>query len=406
MQPGETVSRSALDKPLHQLTEDDISQLTREDCRRYLKEKGMRRPSWNKSQAIQQVISLKTLLETPETESPRRRVYIPSPDNPPRAPANSSVSVRGASADAPILVSAEELVPSRQPDPPYPAAPPPPVRVAATENDSVSPRLSLLLLMLDMHKPDFYQYKVIVFQSLLWVNLVLILLVKLVMPRPALLTVSCALHALVYNHLSRGAELTSVWKFELPVREYSGAAKESAGQMTIFYCGKVNVYDNVPREKAQVMMHLAASPFAPPQEASSNVIPTLWPIPCQLETPGVKATPNSAVVIFPNLPTVKGTDDGQLPQEESNIARDDNLEKKKDRLKNKTKVAMTSASIDIYSNHRVGDQISNDHWNLNDACSPPQPRPPQTPNRCNSIDNLAKNGNLPADLNEKDAPEI
>ncbi|KAB5568342.1 hypothetical protein DKX38_002135 [Salix brachista] len=311
MQPGETVSRSALDKPLHQLTEDDISQLTREDCRRYLKEKGMRRPSWNKSQAIQQVISLKTLLETtPETESPRRRLYIPPPDNPPRAPANSSVSVRGASADAPILVSAEELVPSRLPDPPNPAVPPPPVRVAATVNDSVSPSDCL---------------------------------------------------------------------------------------------------------QAQVMMHLAASPFAPPHEASSNVIPTLWPIPCHLETPGVKAIPNSAVVIFPNLPTVKGTDDGQLPQEESNLAREDNLEgstsrkaslqryleKKKDRLKNKTKVAVTSASIDIYSNHRVGDQISNDLWNLNDACSPPQPRPPQTPNRCNSIDNLAINGNLSADLNEK-----
>ncbi|XP_061968430.1 protein TIFY 4B-like isoform X1 [Populus nigra] len=340
MQPGETVSRSALEKPLHQLTEDDISQLTREDCRRYLKEKGMRRPSWNKSQAIQQVISLKTLLETtPETESPRRRLYIPPPDNPPRAPANSSVSVRGESADAPILVSAEELVPSRQPDPPnpvVPADPPPPVFVAATENDSVSPRTT-------------------------------------------------------------------------------GAAKESAGQMTIFYCGKVNVYDNVPRDKAQVIMHLAASPFPPPQEASSNVIPALWPIPCQLETPGVKATPNSTVVIFPNLPTVKGADDGQLPQEESSIAREDNLEgstsrkaslqryleKKKDRLKNKRKVAMTSASVDIYLNHRVGDQISNDHWNLNDACSSPQPRPPQTPNRCNSIDNLAKNGSLSADLNEK-----
>ena len=98
--------------------------------------------------------------------------------------------MRGASADAPILVSAEELVPSRQPDPPNPAVPPPPVRVAATENDSVSPRLSLLLLILDMHMPDFYQYKVIVFQSLLWVNLFLILLVKLVMSRRALLTVN------------------------------------------------------------------------------------------------------------------------------------------------------------------------------------------------------------------------
>lgn len=31
-----------------------------------------------------------------------------------------------------------------------------------------------------------------------------------------------AWHVLVNSHLSRGAELTSVWKFELPVREYSG----------------------------------------------------------------------------------------------------------------------------------------------------------------------------------------
>lgn len=90
-----TSVRSILDKPLAQLTEDDISQLTREDCRKFLKDKGklcfpfslslpprslllsflylngrltrggsgMRRPSWNKSQAIQQVISLKALLE-------------------------------------------------------------------------------------------------------------------------------------------------------------------------------------------------------------------------------------------------------------------------------------------------------------------------------------------------------
>ena len=66
--------------------------------------------------------------------------------------------MRGESADAPILVSAEELVPSRQPDPPNPVVPadhPPPVFVAATENDSVSPRLFLVLHMLDMHKTAF-----------------------------------------------------------------------------------------------------------------------------------------------------------------------------------------------------------------------------------------------------------
>ncbi|RWW11479.1 hypothetical protein GW17_00024909 [Ensete ventricosum] len=63
MNPGETTPPSPLDKPLAELTEEDIAQLTREDCRRFLKAKGMRRPSWNKSQAIQQVISLKALLE-------------------------------------------------------------------------------------------------------------------------------------------------------------------------------------------------------------------------------------------------------------------------------------------------------------------------------------------------------
>jgi len=64
-------------------------------------------------------------------------------------------------------------------------------------------------------------------------------------------------------------------------------------------------------------------------------------------------------------------------------------------------VAVPSASLDVYLSHLVGDQISNDHWNLNDACSPSQPRPPQTPNRCNSVDNVAKNGILKADLNNK-----
>ncbi|KAK4355499.1 hypothetical protein RND71_024470 [Anisodus tanguticus] len=83
MPPEETLSKSPLDKALYLLTDDDISQITREDCRRYLKDKGMRRPSWNKSQAIQQVISLKALLETtPESDTgPRKKLHIPRPNN-------------------------------------------------------------------------------------------------------------------------------------------------------------------------------------------------------------------------------------------------------------------------------------------------------------------------------------
>ncbi|XP_022033319.1 protein TIFY 4B-like [Helianthus annuus] len=69
--PPPLSATSPLDKPLHLLTEDDISQVTREQCRQFLKQKGMRRPSWNKSQAIQQVIMLKALLE-PTPEGPER----------------------------------------------------------------------------------------------------------------------------------------------------------------------------------------------------------------------------------------------------------------------------------------------------------------------------------------------
>lgn len=42
-----TGDKSLLDKPLHHLTEDDIAQITREDCRRYLKEKGKRQKKLN-----------------------------------------------------------------------------------------------------------------------------------------------------------------------------------------------------------------------------------------------------------------------------------------------------------------------------------------------------------------------
>ncbi|GAB2294710.1 Protein TIFY 4B-like isoform X1 [Dionaea muscipula] len=165
-----TSARSVLDKPLHELTEDDISQLTREDCRRYLQEKGMRRPSWNKSQAIQQVISLKSLLEPPPPSLPPNHP-APPPENPPPATSNSCSSFKELSqTDAEGSVSATE--PLRESGCPQPAV----------DNKAVSPR------SLD----------------------------------------------------------TTV----LP-----------PGQMTIFYSGKVNIYEGVPADRAQTILHVAASPF-------------------------------------------------------------------------------------------------------------------------------------------------
>ncbi|KAJ8749483.1 hypothetical protein K2173_025678 [Erythroxylum novogranatense] len=299
MQPIETASRSLLDKPLHQLTEDDISQLTREDCRKYLKEKGMRRPSWNKSQAIQQVISLKTLLETTsdsDVPAVRKRLYIPPvPENP----------VKETSADTRCSVPAgEESVPYRQPDrPKVHFLGDPLVGVTASDNDSVSPRTT-------------------------------------------------------------------------------GAVDESGGQMTIFYCGKVNVYDGIPKDKAQAIMQLAASPHLFPQDASSNVSAAFRAFPCQLESG--RTASNSPMLA--HLTTQK---EGPTNRKAS-VQR--YLEKRKDRFKNKRKVAMPSSTgLDICFNHMVGDDVSNEQWNQSEDWPSPQPKPPETPTRCSSVENVKGN---------------
>ncbi|KAK1420528.1 hypothetical protein QVD17_22200 [Tagetes erecta] len=100
--PLPLTTTSPLDKPLHLLTEDDISQVTREQCRQYLKQKGMRRPSWNKSQAIQQVIMLKALLES---SSDGQRYFTP------RQQETLTTHVQhGTSADAEVFVTADERV--------------------------------------------------------------------------------------------------------------------------------------------------------------------------------------------------------------------------------------------------------------------------------------------------------
>ncbi|KAK9281064.1 hypothetical protein L1049_003957 [Liquidambar formosana] len=311
---------------------------------------GMRRPSWNKSQAIQQVISLKALLETPsdseagDRAGPRKKLYIPRPEIPHRVPLASAATEKGTGDDSRICVSAEESVPYRRQDPPNSDfSGDMPGRIAsAVDNDSVSPR-----------------------------------------------TTGCA-------------------------------TKGPIGQMTIFYCGKVNVYDDVPHDKAQALMQLAASPLHLPQDAPCDGITALRPNACHLQHASVQVGPSSPMAIFQTLQTVKMTENSQLLKEESNILHEDNLEgptsrkesvrryleKRKDRFKSKRKVGMPSPpSLDIYLNHRAGDQILNEQSNRGDACSPSQPRPPQTPKRCSSVENMTKNANLSAGLNYKDAEE-
>ncbi|KAG6400820.1 hypothetical protein SASPL_137663 [Salvia splendens] len=238
--PEDTAAKSPLDKPLHLLTEDDIAQVTREDCRRYLKEKGMRRPSWNKSQAIQQVIMLKTLLETtPDSDAAgaRKRLRISRPDN---TDSSSNVALesvrnspsvpRGTIGDAENSLSAEETTPH-----------------------SVK----------DLDKPDFSG-------------------------------------GLSSSFAAGNDESTQP--------RTPGSTNMPIGQMTIFYCGKVNVYDDVPADKVlkllllylevQALMHIAASPLRFPDEHPVDGAAGLQPLPCIPKTVS-SARQDSAVLMLP-----------------------------------------------------------------------------------------------------------
>ncbi|GFP81979.1 protein tify 4b [Phtheirospermum japonicum] len=169
--------------------------------------------------------------------------------------------------------------------------------------------------------------------------------------------------------------------------------------MTIFYCGKVNVYDDMPEDKAQSILNIAASPVQIQERPVDGTMMT-QPLPCLSNAFGAKAHPDSAVLL-PTLQKVKMYDHTRvLLGEESHILREETpmegsstrkasvqryLDKKKDRFKSKRKAGISScASLDRYFNH----QIPNEPLSRSNTCSPPpQIRPPSTPNRCSSVVN-------------------
>ncbi|XP_057517381.1 protein TIFY 4B-like isoform X1 [Amaranthus tricolor] len=343
------VAKSVLDKPLHELTEDDITQLTREDCRRYLKDKGMRRPSWNKSQAIQQVISLKSLLEpSPPANSNSNAAALKSAlVRPPNVPSYNTVNSNSPelSPDADGSVSVSAVGEDGAPNNPPATSSSEPIAIGDGECRT-----------------------------------------NLIDSRPLSL---------------RGTD----------------ASQLSFDQMTIFYSGKVNVYDGIPVDKqALALTRLAASPNQFSQDEPNAGNSSCWSVPCQFPTSNLKynvSTQDGAVaqsMLHGKMaePIQHCKSDGSINYEQDvegqtnrQVSLQRYFEKRKDRgkFKMKRKIGSSPSGLEMYLNQQMRTPGINGQTSRNNSISVSQLGIP-----CPSygvVDKEQKNLGLSVDLNDK-----
>ncbi|XP_010525227.1 PREDICTED: protein TIFY 4B-like isoform X2 [Tarenaya hassleriana] len=293
MDAGVSLAKSILEKPLKLLTEEDISQLTREDCRKFLKEKGMRRPSWNKSQAIQQVLSLKALFEPGDDSGAGflRKILVSQPENLRRVTSSSTEPTKDSGSGG---------------------------RIRLPEDDDNFP----------YHGKDS--------------------------PRSEFSGGS-------------GQYVGEKDSYRTISSRSSSETNSMVGQMTIFYCGKVVVYDGILPEKARSVMHFAASPIDMPGKDLFGGNPTLCSYPshpqpatenCGLFAPSImisKPVITDKMVELPQHCPEKASPDSAEGQMSRKVSLQRYREKRKDRRFSKGRKAqgVGSSSLEMYLSHQA-----------------------------------------------------
>ncbi|XP_008811616.2 protein TIFY 4B-like isoform X5 [Phoenix dactylifera] len=353
---SEKAVRSPLDKPLSQLTEEDIAQLTREDCRRFLKEKGMRRPSWNKSQAIQQVISLKALLEGrldsgdhPAGPGFRQKPPPPPPVTPPHASLPSPLEEAGSDLPAP----AEEPSPS-----PYRRRDPiPPVFFAG------EPSCRFPVAVRDQQPPEI--------------------------PSPS---------PRVPEEAPTG-QMTIFYDGKVNV--YSDVTADKARAIMLLAASR-DCYDAAaqpgPVHSTRPVLARFPPAFLGP---GPGPVPTASPLAAAFPTSPAGRLPHhfreaadatewrAARDIEPEGPTSR----------KASLQR--YREKRKDRFKGKKTLGGPPANMEMmYLSQKFRGQIPNEQLSRSDTSSPTQPRPPCTPTRCSSIEFQTQKHHISIDLND------